>query len=95
MTTYTDSYGQQWELIDFHVDAQGGTKRPVALGSREAHGRAFRRRTEVRVFWFGFTDRDTDAQVLRVQFRNARSVEVTAGWQLLDRAPDDERNRIE
>jgi hypothetical protein len=91
MTTYIDSYGQQWELIDFHVEAGGGGKRRVALGSQEAHGRAFRHRTEVRVFWFGFADRDTDAQVLRVQFRNARSVEVTAGWQSLDRAPDDDR----
>jgi hypothetical protein len=89
MPTYIDSYGQQWDLIDFHVDASGDKKRRVDLGSFEAHGRAFKKRNEVRVFWFGFADRDTDAQALRVQFRNARTVELSAGWRLFEQSSEE------
>jgi hypothetical protein len=82
VTTYTDSYGRQWELIDFHVNARGDGKRRVELGSREAHGRASKHGDERRVYWFGLDDRGTSEHTVKAQFRNARLVPKAAGWQL-------------
>ena len=56
MEPYIDATGMAWEIIDFKGDILNGKKRRVALGARDADGRAFRplgRDGEVRVYEFG------------------------------------------
>jgi hypothetical protein len=79
------------DLIDFRVIPPGERKTRIELGDDPADGRAFFRRHDTRIYWFGCVAyRETSSRVLEEQFRNERAAAMKPANQFGDRAGGDD-----